>query len=372
LWRSVSASRKQLALRLARSDILFWTLPFLMFLLIVGTIAQKYIGLQASLEYYFSSWIFFIGFIPLPAGMTLMSILFINMLMKFLCFSDWSWQKAGTILTHFGVLILIIGGGITALTERDGYIVIEEGASANIVRDYHQRVLRIREGDQIISETRHQNITEGKVISIPNTKVTLTITEFCFHCDVVMRPEIESKDWHKPGSSMKLIDSKPLLEQEQNMTGVEFRIRGTNSKQDGFYLTFDKFPKPPQIKIDDKVYIVEMGREERSLPFIVTLKEFKQKLHAGTDLAREYSSDVEIKDGDETWLQRIEMNEPLRYKGYTLYQSSFDLSGEKPFTVLSVVENKGQIFPYVATIIMTIGLLLHMILRRKRKKDEWS
>jgi hypothetical protein len=57
------------------------------------------------------------------------------------------------------------------------------------------------------------------------------------------------------------------------------------------------------------------------------------------------------------------MNEPMRHKGYTLYQSSFDLSGEKPFTVLHVVRNRGRIFPYAASLIMALGLILHLAIR---------
>ena len=362
----------KIAARLARTDILLWTLPALMILLIIGTITQKHLGLYAALNFYFASFITFIGPIPFPGGLTLMLILFINMLMKFLLFSEWQMHKAGSILTHFGVLILMIGGGITALTERDGYIVIEQGATENIVRDYHTRMLKIRKEGEIIFEIPHKDIAENTVISIPDTKATLTINQYCFHCDIIMRDPKDSKGWHSPGSSMQLIDAKPLPEHEQNLTGVEFEIAGIDEKQNGKYLTFDKFPKPPTFVINDKKYTIEMGREERPLPFEITLDKFEQKLHPGTALAREYNSDITIHDGGTKWTARIEMNEPLRHKGYTLYQSSFDLSGDKPFTVLSVVENKGQIFPYIATIIMTLGLILHMMLRRSRKKDEWE
>jgi len=45
------------------------------------------------------------------------------------------------------------------------------------------------------------------------------------------------------------------------------------------------------------------------------------------------------------------MNKPLRYKGYTFFQSAYerDQSGEE-ITILAVVENKGRIFPYLGTI----------------------
>ena len=85
-----------------------------------------------------------------------------------------------------------------------------------------------------------------------------------------------------------------------------------------------------------------------------------------------YQSDVNIIDNSHSWTARIEMNEPLRYKGYTIYQSSFDVSGDTPYTILNVVENKGQFFPYIAALIMTAGLILHMILRARRARNEWA
>jgi hypothetical protein len=363
---------KKIAVRLARTDILFWTLPLLMFLLVIGTIAQKYIGLYASLNLYFASFITFIGPIPFPGGFTLMTILFVNMLMKFLMFSEWSWQKSGTIMVHLGVLVLIVGGGITAFTQKEGFLIVKQGEMSNIIEDYHQRLFRITKDGQNIFSIPHEAIAEGQRISIPTTNASVTIDQFCLHCRVELRGENEIKGWHAPGSSMKLVDDRPLTEHEQNMTGVEFTITGIDHKQDGKYLTFDKFPKPPSITIDGATYKFEIIREIRELPFHIHLTSFEQKLHAGTNMAKAYQSDVKVIDDKDSWEARIEMNEPLRYKGYTLYQSSFDISGDVPYTILNVVQNKGQFFPYIATIIMTVGLVLHMILRARRKRDEWT
>ncbi len=367
----IQTSFKKICVRLARTDILFWTLPFLMILITVGTIAQKYIGLYLALELYFSNFITFIGPIPFPGGYTLMGILFINMLMKFLLFSEWSWQKSGTILVHLGVLVLIIGGGITAATQKEGFLIIKQGQSSSVIEDYHQRLLRVRKGDETILSIPHETIREGQIIPIPNTNENITINQFCLHCSINMRPDNQKDGWHAPGASMMLVDADPLPAHEQNMTGVEFSISGIDPQQDGKYLTFDKFPKPPHFQIKDDNYTIEIVRETRALPFSVHLISFEQHLHPGTEMAKAYQSDVKVIDGKDEWPTRIEMNEPLRYKGYTLYQSSFDLSGETPYTVLNVVENKGQSFPYIATIIMTLGLILHMILRVRRPRDEW-
>ena len=49
------------------------------------------------------------------------------------------------------------------------------------------------------------------------------------------------------------------------------------------------------------------------------------------------------------------MNNPLRYQGYTFYQ--YQMDSANGFSVLQVVRNPGRALPYIACILMTIGLL---------------
>ena len=57
------------------------------------------------------------------------------------------------------------------------------------------------------------------------------------------------------------------------------------------------------------------------------------------------------------------MNEPLRYKGYTFYQSSFIETPDGETSVLAAVKNYGRMFPYISSIIMCIGLLIHLFMK---------
>ena len=52
------------------------------------------------------------------------------------------------------------------------------------------------------------------------------------------------------------------------------------------------------------------------------------------------------------------MNEPLRYKGYVLFQSGW---GDRPakYTVLAVVRNPSDQWPLYACIVITLGLVIH-------------
>ena len=85
-------------------------------------------------------------------------------------------------------------------------------------------------------------------------------------------------------------------------------------------------------------------------------------MHPGTNIAKSYSSEVNLIENSIPRRKLIKMNEPLRYKGYTFYQASFVDDREKETTVLASVKNYGRMFPYISSIIMSIGLLLHLLI----------
>ena len=86
-------------------------------------------------------------------------------------------------------------------------------------------------------------------------------------------------------------------------------------------------------------------------------------MHPGTGIAKSYSSDINLIESGISKRILIKMNNPLRHKGYTFFQSSFieNLDGET--TVLAAVKNYGRLFPYVSSIIMCIGLLIHLFMK---------
>jgi len=53
------------------------------------------------------------------------------------------------------------------------------------------------------------------------------------------------------------------------------------------------------------------------------------------------------------------MNHPLRFGPYTFYQASFGENDRK--SVLQVVKNSGLAFPYVATVIVSVGLVWQFV-----------
>jgi ABC-type transport system involved in cytochrome c biogenesis permease subunit len=101
-------------------------------------------------------------------------------------------------------------------------------------------------------------------------------------------------------------------------------------------------------------------------PYTVRLDDVRRINYSASETPRDYSSYVTFTDPTTGVEQqgRIWMNNPVRYRGETFYQSTYsqiDLGGGRPgeMTGLQVVENAGWLVPYVACVLAFWGMLVH-------------
>jgi cytochrome c biogenesis protein len=76
------------------------------------------------------------------------------------------------------------------------------------------------------------------------------------------------------------------------------------------------------------IVLIGDGALVQPLPFTVALKKFVVEYYS-TGMPKSFASEVEVTDPDtgKTFAQTVKVNEPLRYKGMTVYQSSFNDGG---------------------------------------------
>lgn len=348
---------------MARPALVYYTLPWLMVLIVLGTVAQKEMGLYAATEKYFNSVILWLGPIPTPGGLTTIGVIFLALSCKFLFFSQWHWKKAGTHLTHLGVILLLLGGLITASMAREGFMVIPEGRSTNAMSDYQNRVLMLKdENGDPVQTLPFSTLTEGRVIDVGTAQIK--VLEACANCSA-RAPSGKFKNLQGLAVNMELYTIPDEKNIEANFSGLIFElVRAEDTNILGTYIVMEDIPKNPVI---DGLEI-SLERATEILPFDIGLKDFRKIDYPGTLKAREFESDLIVSDGNVSWPATISMNKPLRYKGYVFYQSSFEQRPDIEVTVLNVVHNVGRIFPYISTLVIFAGLLLHFIIRLQSSK----
>jgi hypothetical protein len=95
------------------------------------------------------------------------------------------------------------------------------------------------------------------------------------------------------------------------------------------------------------------------LPFGIRLDDFVERRYPGIETAASYESHVQVvpTSGD-PFAEKIHMNHPLKYGGYTFYQASFQRTPEGEITVLSVAKDPGMTFSFFGYCVLVAGLLV--------------
>jgi len=85
-------------------------------------------------------------------------------------------------------------------------------------------------------------------------------------------------------------------------------------------------------------------------------------------MAAAFESDVQMTDTQRgiILMRKIWMNHPLRYRGYSLFQSSY-VPGETETTVLSVKNDPGTPFVYAGFLIVIGGVVTMFVQHRNIK-----
>ena len=108
------------------------------------------------------------------------------------------------------------------------------------------------------------------------------------------------------------------------------------------------------------------GMGNASLPFSVTLDDFRLQRYPGSHSPMSYESDLVIKKGDEAPVQAtVRMNKVIDIDGYRLFQSSFD--PDEQGTILSVsYDRPGMQLTYIGYFLLFAGFVLTLFSKKSR------
>jgi len=346
---------------LSSLNLFFWSVLWLMLILTVGTIDQKNIGLFESQEKYFSSLFFSFKGIPVPSGGIVILIMSLGLLSQLIFKTNFKNKRSlGITLTHLGAVLLLSGAFITKFTAIEGSMVIPEGQTISFMQDYKKIdfILRDSADGKTVLSIEQKKILPEKNYSFNGS--TIRFTQNLENCELVPRGGGDGK--FKGMAAQFSFRKLPIS--AENTACTEFAVIEEENK--AVYGIFQFMPKEQTLLIGGKKYIAELRHHRINLPFSLKLIDFEKKFHQGTMISRSFKSEVLVIEGMRETRHLIEMNSPLRYKGYTFYQSSFSENANGEITELSVVKNAGQIFPYISSIIICIGLLVHLLINSKK------
>jgi ABC-type transport system involved in cytochrome c biogenesis permease subunit len=318
--------------------------------------------------------------VPFPTGYFLGGMLLINLLAAHSVRFKLTWKRSGIILTHLGLILLLLGEGLSSKFSVENRLVVEEGSSVKYTFDLRQVELAIVDP----SPADHDNVTvipqsqlvKGGVIVLPGLPFKVRVEDFYPNTAIVPHDATNGAPTVTAGVAAKINLAARALPRSTGVGDEASKIDLASvyatvlvdDKPIGTFLSaqnqlddqFAPVDEPQEFAVNGKQYTLQLRFKRNYKPYTVTLKKFSFDRYTGTQMAKNFSSDIHFVDPstNEDRMVHIWMNHPLRYQGETFFQAGWDENTEHG-TVLQVVKNPGWLLPYISCAIGGIGLLIH-------------
>jgi hypothetical protein len=377
----------QVVLALASLKLTVVLMALSIVLVFIGTLAQIDEGIWTVVEKYFRSAFVLVpfqlffprdwqvhGVFPYPGGWLIGGVMLLNMtLAYFVRYNHFTWKRIGVYVLHSGLVVLMLSELITGLYAAEGMMAIDEGGSSNtVVQNRYSELAITTPSDDAPSKYLNEVVVPAPMLRKSGEELHNDALPF----NVKVEKFMKNSDLHEVKSGEKTpADVGAGL---HYVAVPQEEVSGTAKQQmpdmPSAYLTFttkDGQPlgtylvslhlKPQRVKIGDKTYEVALRFKQTYRDYSIHLIKFEFDRWEGTERAKNFSSNVQIDDPEQGGLQPprlIKMNDPLRYRGETFYQQDFDHKTEQT-TVLQVVRNPGWLLPYIACILVALGMTIH-------------
>ncbi|MGB1124138.1 MAG: cytochrome c biogenesis protein ResB [Phycisphaeraceae bacterium] len=280
-------------------------------------------------------------------------------------------RKAGIVLVHGGLILMLVGEYVTGIGATEGQMWIHEKGSSN-------KIIDIREAE--LAFVRDLGDGKQEHIVIPQKLLASADQDDTMITDDTLPLKVRVDAW------MENSDLTPSIN-GQDPTQVQYRaqelpaVTGTEQRADRptvmatlfdgdqrvgeFLLTTWEVVKPVSVEVDGRAWEVSLRFKETHLPYTIQLVDFRHDKFTGTTTPMNYSSTLRLKEpgSAESRDDFIKMNQPLRYDGKAFFQSGFF---QQPLnrnlgTIMQVADNPGAWVPYLSCVVVTIGLCMHFV-----------
>ncbi len=371
-------------------------LVLLTLITLLGTLDQVYLGLFVSIKTYFHSWFVLselpsrVGIpipLPLPGGLLLMILMFINMALGSVVHVRKRLRGLPNLVTHFGMLFLFISAFVTFIGKRDGYIDLFPGQSSNMISSYKTWQLEILEFNEEEKPTKAHVIPWEQLVGIKDGReqeFTSASLPFSLSVDSFIRNARAIHSTHADAyrAGGREVDGYKLLSvprdkrEERNYPGCFVAVKPKDSKEEEKPVLLSGLssaymagvsPKVAGFQVGGKQYGLQLVKTSWQLPYHIKLDKFIFEKHPGTDKPKNYESRItrlETRDAAEGKKVAVRMNEPMRHDGFVVFQESFGPPNPEDgvyYSQFAISDNPSDQWPTIALVIMTIGLTLQFL-----------
>ena len=285
----------------------------------------------------------------------LLALLAANILAASLIRFPWKTRHIGFLVTHAGLLLLLIGSIQTFVAGIDGHLSFEEGEDADSIFLTNRSELTVfRKGP------------EGRIFR----------EYLSFNGGAVDWPQGRELDFGPfDGIGVKVLKFYRHARHGTTFYPVKLAPGQTIGPEAAVLVEITSDGKTQQVwlKRDNKQYgirrvvtsqgplLLSFGYENLPLGFSLKLLDFQRLENPGGMGNASFASFVQLLDPAEGIDQQkeISMNSPLVHGKFTFYQSSFqELPGGKELSVLSVTYDPGRFMKYLGSLMICVGIFV--------------
>lgn len=363
-------------------------LGFSMVLIFVGTISQVSLGIHEVVDQFFRSWIAWWEVmpgdkefkIPLPGGALLGCLLIVNLLAAHGARFKLRWNKAGMLLIHSGILLMLVGELFTGFLGKEAQMTINEGQTVNystFPREVELAVIEVSgDGMETVHAIPQSRLKDGAAFPFPG--FTLRIDRYFGNSEILEEKVIGDgfdpmRATAGPGIGYAVREKPSETAMDRRDLSTAFvSVAQEGGAEPGRWLLSNALVGAQSFEVAGKSWKFAIRQARLYHPFSIKLIDFSHDRYLGTNVPKNFSSKIRLLNlsTGEDREDLIYMNHPLRYQGLTFYQSGF--ANDDTTTILQVVKNPVWTLPYISCAMVALGLLwvfsshlLKAIARRK-------
>lgn len=396
---SLSERRKRFAwlIPLANLRITLTLLSLSMILIFVATLEQVRIGIRGAQAEFFESmygiWHYPEQFwggnllnplpIPIPGGYLLGGLLILNLLAAFITRFQWTGKKMGIQFIHLGIIMLLVGQLATQAMQEESRMQINKGESKNYLERFHGVELAFIDVTDAQTERvvalPEALLEQGGLHYSEDLPFKVRVLDFGPNCEFNSLPPASKAKGPTKGVNRGVIQSANL---EIRPKAEDFSSEGMNFGYVVFELlegaeslgTWAAISHPAgnhwwaqinpkmgdlafqPIRMNGRLWGVTLRPEREYLPYSIELLGIANEFYQGTDIPFNFESEIVLNmEKNQSRRALVYMNTPLRHEGKTFYQYQMNKSAD--YTVFQVVRNPSWLVPYIACVLVSIGLL---------------
>ena len=344
-------------------------------LVFVGTIAQANYGLYDAQDKFFKSFFVLWNGIPVfPGGYLLGWLLVINLVAAQAKRTEFTKKKAGLIMIHSGIVLLLVGQLATDMMSTESQMELFEGDTKNYSEDFRANELAIIDtsdpkDDQVVAVPESLLATE-KDIGSPALPFGIRVKEYWANADLLRSAFSNAVPANATDGFLKdaYVLPKPAAKDmdSRSLPAALIELTDKAGKSLGTWLLAAGIRSDDVAKVDGKDYRLSLRFTRHYKDFELSLLKATHEKYSGTEIPKNFSSRVRVKMNTSPEVREtiIYMNNPLRWAGYTFFQYQMaadelalrQMNMDRASSTFQVVKNPSWVAPYIACVLVGVGL----------------